>query len=152
MIVTFVLFGHWMEMKSRRGTNDALRELFDLVQPTATVIRGGQEIELPTADGQGLVAAHLGPGEFFGEMSLMTGEDRTADVVAHEETSVLVIDRGAMTQLMEKHPDIVEHMSRVLAERQASLVALKEAGEAAPRDSVHDERELMARIRRFFGS
>ena len=50
MLVTFVLFGHWMEMKSRRGTTDALRALFDLVPPTATVIRNGQEIELPTAE------------------------------------------------------------------------------------------------------
>src|SRR6266545_3484674 len=31
MLVTFVLFGHWMEMRSRRGTNEALRALFDLV-------------------------------------------------------------------------------------------------------------------------
>ena len=50
MLVTFVLFGHWMEMKSRKGTTDSLRALFDLVPPTATVIRDGKEIELPTAD------------------------------------------------------------------------------------------------------
>ena len=50
MLVTFVLFGHWMEMKSRRGTTDALRALFDLVPPTATVLRAGQEVEVPTAD------------------------------------------------------------------------------------------------------
>jgi Cu2+-exporting ATPase len=50
MLVTFVLFGHWMEMKSRRGTTDALRALFDLVPPTATVIRDGVEQELPTSD------------------------------------------------------------------------------------------------------
>jgi P-type Cu2+ transporter len=43
MLVTFVLFGHWMEMRSRRGTNDALRALFDLVPPQATVIRDGHE-------------------------------------------------------------------------------------------------------------
>jgi Cu2+-exporting ATPase len=49
MLVTFVLFGHWMEMKSRRGTTDALRALFDLVPPTATVIRDGVEQELPTS-------------------------------------------------------------------------------------------------------
>lgn len=48
MLVTFVLFGHWMEMKSRRGTTDALRALFALVPPTALVVRDGQEIELPT--------------------------------------------------------------------------------------------------------
>jgi Cu2+-exporting ATPase len=50
MLVTFVLFGHWMEMKSRRGTTDALRALFDLVPPTATVLRDGREIEVPTAE------------------------------------------------------------------------------------------------------
>jgi Cu2+-exporting ATPase len=48
MLVTFVLFGHWMEMKSRRGTTDALRALFALVPPTATVIRDGQDVEVPT--------------------------------------------------------------------------------------------------------
>lgn len=50
MLITFVLFGHWMEMKSRRGTTDALQALFDLVPPQARVIRNGQEILVPTAD------------------------------------------------------------------------------------------------------
>ena len=50
MLVTFVLFGHWMEMKSRRGTTDALRALFDLVPPTATVIRDGQRSSCPPAE------------------------------------------------------------------------------------------------------
>src|SRR4051794_11957323 len=50
MLVTFVLFGHWMEMRARRGTNDALRALFDLVPPQATVIRDGQELSIPSAD------------------------------------------------------------------------------------------------------
>jgi P-type Cu2+ transporter len=50
MLVTFVLFGHWMEMRSRRGTNDALRALFDLVPPQATVIRDGEEITIPSSE------------------------------------------------------------------------------------------------------
>jgi P-type Cu2+ transporter len=50
MLVTFVLFGHWMEMKSRKGTSDSLRALFDIVPPTATVIRDGREHELPTSE------------------------------------------------------------------------------------------------------
>lgn len=49
MLTTFVLFGHWMEMKSRRGTTDALQALFDLVPPQARVIRNGQELLIPTA-------------------------------------------------------------------------------------------------------
>jgi Cu2+-exporting ATPase len=50
MLVTFVLFGHWMEMKSRRGTSDALRALFDLTPPMARVIRDGTEHSIPTND------------------------------------------------------------------------------------------------------
>ncbi len=48
MLITFVLFGHWMEMKSRRGTSDALRALFDLVPPQATVMKEGREVIIPT--------------------------------------------------------------------------------------------------------
>ena len=50
LLVTFVLFGHWMEMKSRRGTSDALRALFDLVPPQAKVIRDSKEITIPSAE------------------------------------------------------------------------------------------------------
>ncbi len=49
MLVTFVLFGHWMEMRSRRGTSDALRALFDLVPPQATVLRSGKELTIPSS-------------------------------------------------------------------------------------------------------
>ena len=63
MLVTFVLFGHWMEMKSRRGTTDALRALFDLVPPTASVIRDGAEREVPTSEIVVGDRIHLRPGD-----------------------------------------------------------------------------------------
>lgn len=50
LLTSFVLFGHWMEMKSRRGTTDALQALFDLVPPQARVIRNGKEELIPTAE------------------------------------------------------------------------------------------------------
>lgn len=50
MLVTFVLFGHWMEMRSRRGTSDALRALFNLMPPKASIIRGGKEITIPSSE------------------------------------------------------------------------------------------------------
>src|SRR3989338_2172721 len=49
-LVAFVLFGHWMEMKSRRGTSEALRALFDLVPPKAKVIRGGLEVVILSSE------------------------------------------------------------------------------------------------------
>ena len=50
LLITFVLFGHWMEMKSRRGTTDALQALFDLVPPQARVFKDGREIMVSTSD------------------------------------------------------------------------------------------------------
>src|SRR3990167_9266757 len=50
MLITFVLFGHWMEMKSRRGTTDALQALFNLVPPQARVFKDGKDILVPTSD------------------------------------------------------------------------------------------------------
>ncbi len=50
MLITFVLFGHWMEMKSRRGTTDALQALFDLVPPQARVVRKGKEVVVSTTE------------------------------------------------------------------------------------------------------
>ena len=63
MLVTFVLFGHWMEMKSRRGTSDALRALFDLVPPTARVIRNGTESMISTAEVVAGDTIRILPGE-----------------------------------------------------------------------------------------
>lgn len=86
MLVTFVLFGHWMEMKSRRGTSDALRALFDLVPPQARVIRNGTEVMLPTSDvvvgdmirllpGEKVpVDGELVDGETEADEALVTGE------------------------------------------------------------------------------
>src|SRR5256884_9996113 len=45
MLVTFVLFGHWMEMRSRRGSSDALGALLRLAPSQANVIRPTGEVE-----------------------------------------------------------------------------------------------------------
>jgi Cu2+-exporting ATPase len=50
VLLVFILLGHWLEMRARAGANDAIRALLDLAPPMATVVRDGQEIELPTAE------------------------------------------------------------------------------------------------------
>ena len=50
LLITFVLFGHWMEMKSRRGTTDALQALFNLVPPQARLFRNGKEQIVSTSE------------------------------------------------------------------------------------------------------
>ena len=50
MLAVFLLFGHWMEMKARRGSSDAVRALLDLTPPTATVERDGRQVEVSVAE------------------------------------------------------------------------------------------------------
>ncbi|OXR45105.1 Copper-exporting P-type ATPase A [Nocardia cerradoensis] len=50
MLATFVLLGHWFEMRARGGATDAIRTLLDLAPPRAVVLRDGEEVEIPTAE------------------------------------------------------------------------------------------------------
>jgi Cu2+-exporting ATPase len=50
MLASFVLLGHWFEMRARGGTNDAIRALLDLAPPMAVVLRDGEPVEIPTAE------------------------------------------------------------------------------------------------------
>ena len=50
VLLAFVLLGHWLEMRARAGASDAIRALLDLAPPKATVIRGGEPIEVPTSE------------------------------------------------------------------------------------------------------
>ena len=63
LLIAFVLFGHWMEMKSRRGTTDALQALFNLVPPQARVFKDGKETLVATSDIQLGDIVILKPGD-----------------------------------------------------------------------------------------
>ncbi len=48
VLTTFVLLGHWLEMRARGGANEAVRTLLQLAPPKATVLRGENPVEVPT--------------------------------------------------------------------------------------------------------
>ena len=50
VLLTFVLFGHWLEMRARAGASDAIKALLDLTPPKATVIRNDEPMEVPTSE------------------------------------------------------------------------------------------------------
>ena len=50
MLATFVLLGHWFEMRARGGASNAIRALLDLAPPMAVVLRDGEPLEVPTAE------------------------------------------------------------------------------------------------------
>ncbi|MGD9920054.1 MAG: heavy metal translocating P-type ATPase [Pseudorhodoplanes sp.] len=50
VLLVFILLGHWLEMRARAGASAAIRALLDLAPPKANIIRGGREVEVPTAE------------------------------------------------------------------------------------------------------
>ncbi|HEX9269501.1 MAG TPA: HAD-IC family P-type ATPase, partial [Candidatus Limnocylindria bacterium] len=63
MLATFLLFGHWMEMKARRGSSDAVRKLLELAPSEANVERDGEVLRVPIAEVRVGDILVLQPGE-----------------------------------------------------------------------------------------
>ena len=82
---------------------------------------GVVSIELIQPDGSKTELGRLGVGEFFGEMALMTGEPRTADVIALRSTLLLVVQKQTIKNIFSANNDFYNEMAKVLAERQIKL-------------------------------
>ena len=82
---------------------------------------GVVSIELIQPDGSKTELGRLGVGEFFGEMALMTGEPRTADVIALRSTLLLVVQKQTIKNIFSENNNFYNEMAKVLAERQIKL-------------------------------
>lgn len=67
--------------------------------------RGEVEIWLTDADGQKVVLDVLGPGKFFGELSMLSGETRSASATSAEEVVTLELDRNEFFDFLRRRPD-----------------------------------------------
>ncbi|HEX5888132.1 MAG TPA: mechanosensitive ion channel family protein [Pyrinomonadaceae bacterium] len=111
------------------------------------VVHNGRVRVQVNDNGRPRTVATLNEGDFFGEMALFTGEPRTANVIALEETEVLEIGHSAMKQVFETNPDLVESLSFIIAERRQGLES--HADSAAP--ASDSSAGLLSAIKRFFG-
>ena len=91
--------------------------------------------------------SELHPGDFFGEMALFTGEPRTANVIALEETEVLEIGHAAMKRVFDTNPDLVESLSFIMSERRQGLASQKDSAVSTRDESAG----ILSSIKRFFG-
>ena len=111
------------------------------------VVHNGRVSVQVSENGRSRTVATLSEGAFFGEMALFTGEPRTANIVAIEETEVLEIGHAAMKQVFDTNPDLVESLSYIIAERRQGLVASENLSATDAEKSAG----LLKSIRRFFG-
>lgn len=89
--------------------------------------------------------ARLGEGDFFGEMALLTGETRTADVVALNDVVVVEITKDALQPILRDHHDLAGAISAQVLERRGDL----EAHRTEAQEEEHQT--VLSRIRAYFG-
>jgi CRP/FNR family transcriptional regulator/CRP/FNR family cyclic AMP-dependent transcriptional regulator len=76
------------------------------------IIDGMVSVRTPVAAGR-----QLQPGDFFGEMSLLDGEPRSATIVATTDLRLLVVDRSHFWRLMNETPDLIRGILMILSRR-----------------------------------
>ncbi len=79
---------------------------------------GSVTISAPDEQGKEVTLARLGPGHFFGEISLLDGGPRTATVRANADTTLLCLSREQFHAFLLKHPAAAIHMLTILGQRQ----------------------------------
>jgi len=126
---------------------DAGAEFFIILGGSAEVRRGeGDKVA---------TVATLHPMQFFGEMSLLTGEPRSATIVAQTKLEVVVINKAVLERPILGNPLIAERIGTVLAERKSEMATVQENLEhrGEPSEVVeHRRKSLGSRIRSFFGA
>ena len=102
--------------------------------PGDRVIRAGDRADGMYFISSGAVEVHvahrvirLEAGAYFGEMALLTGERRTADVIAVDFCQFLVLDRRDFNQFMARHPGVRAAVASIAEERQAMNLAPPQA-------------------------
>lgn len=109
--------------------------------------RGSVDVQV-SENGTAKIISTLRPGEFFGEMSLFTGEPRTADVIARSETQVLEIRPEVMKPILEANPELVRIIGEIIEERRL-LLARQEEEEQTLTDA--EKKSVFKNIKNFFG-
>ena len=81
------------------------------------ITQGAVKVTRLSADGREVILAILGESDFFGEMSLLDGEGRSANIVANEDAKVLTLSRNDFLDCLESYPKIAIALLEELATR-----------------------------------
>ena len=81
------------------------------------VVQGSVKVTRLSKDGREVILAMLNEGEFFGEMALLDGESRSANVIALEQTEVLTLNREDFLVVLHDYPQIAIQLLKEMAHR-----------------------------------
>jgi small-conductance mechanosensitive channel/CRP-like cAMP-binding protein len=112
---------------------------------------GEVEVRYEPPHGAPQTISTLRAGQFFGEMALLTGEARSATVIALTDVECYRLDGKSFQGLLLRRPEIAEAMARVISSRRPDLEKVRDAFASQPSIAVVQQTDLLTRIRRFFG-
>ena len=81
------------------------------------LLSGSAKVTNSDEEGREIILAMLGPGEFFGEMGLIDGSPRSANVVVQETTELLVMSRADFHRCMQDNFQVALKLMRILVQR-----------------------------------
>jgi small-conductance mechanosensitive channel/CRP-like cAMP-binding protein len=115
------------------------------------VMEGEADVLIKTGE-QSTHVATIQKGQFFGEMSLLTGAPRSATVQANSQLTVAVVGKSAMSQVISRNLSLADQFGTILAARQSNLAATRATADRAAklRSDAGDEKSLTTRILKFF--
>ena len=109
------LVGHVVEVSFEKGSH--ILKKGDPGDCMYVLISGRVEIPIYEPDGREKLVVRLGPRQMFGEMALLTGESRTADVFAASNCRCIKLYRDVVEELIADHPEVAQLLTAILGER-----------------------------------
>ena len=136
----------------------------EIFEPDSIILREGKRgdwifillegrVKIKKRTGKGMITVDtLREGAIVGEMSLLTGEKRSATVRALTEVELIVINKNAFGQILIKNPKIAEHLSSMLARRKEEIQTKTTDGISEDDEqSQHDRTSILHKMQYFFG-
>jgi branched-chain amino acid transport system substrate-binding protein len=115
------------------------------------IIEGAVKVQIRQPDDKIIELAVLGAGKFFGEMALLTGETRSADVIAIRETHVIEVTRENIAPIMQQHPDLSNMLAEVLSFRKQRNESIIEDSACQEMNEHDTPKHIVGKIMQYFG-
>jgi CRP-like cAMP-binding protein len=112
---------------------------------------GALDVALRHASGKDRIVDRMVPGDVFGEMSLLTGQPRSATVIAAIDTVVYEIGKDDLVPVLQRRPEIATALAVLMADRQRQNIDRNRALEQdAAEAALPSKDDLLTRIRTLF--
>ena len=123
----------------------------ELTNSLYIIAKGVVSIQVRLQNGESLEVARYAVSQILGEISLLTGEPRTANVLALSDCYLFEIKKEDIAPFIEAEPEIAERLSAILTERKLDTEMKRNRYEAKKLDRDAEYTQFLSKIQDFFG-